>query len=48
MLRGTLVSAIYSKTTELGIAAVDNNAAITLMSTDVERLILGLRGLHDM
>ncbi|KAF2108606.1 P-loop containing nucleoside triphosphate hydrolase protein [Lophiotrema nucula] len=48
MLRGTLVSAIYTKTTELSITAIDNSAAVTLMSTDVEFVVLGLRGLHDL
>ncbi|KAH7118766.1 multidrug resistance-like protein [Dendryphion nanum] len=48
MLRGTLVSAVYTKTTEISITALDNSAAVSLMSTDVERLILGLRGLHDI
>ncbi|KAF2012008.1 multidrug resistance-like protein [Aaosphaeria arxii CBS 175.79] len=48
MLRGMLVSAIYHKTTELSITALDDSAAVTLMSADVERLILGLRGLHDL
>ncbi|KAF2257693.1 P-loop containing nucleoside triphosphate hydrolase protein [Lojkania enalia] len=48
MLRGALVTAIFTKTTELSITALDNSAAVTLMSTDVERLILGLRGLHDL
>lgn len=48
ILRGVLVTAIYSKTIEISTTAVDNNAAVTLMSTDVERLILGLRGMHDL
>ncbi|KAF2808068.1 P-loop containing nucleoside triphosphate hydrolase protein [Mytilinidion resinicola] len=48
MLRGTLVSAIYTKTTEIGISALDDSAAVTLMSTDVERLVKGLRGMHDL
>jgi ABC-type multidrug transport system fused ATPase/permease subunit len=43
-----LVTAIYSKTIEISTTAIDNNAAVTLMSTDVERLILGLRGMHDL
>jgi hypothetical protein len=48
MLRGTLVSAIYTKTTEISISALDDSAAVTLMSTDVERLVKGLRGMHDI
>jgi hypothetical protein len=48
MLRGTLVGAIYAKTTEVSITALDNSAAVTLMSTDVERIIGGLEGFHDL
>lgn len=35
MLRGVLVAAVYSKTTELRSASSDDSAAVTLMSTDV-------------
>lgn len=35
MLRGTLVTAVFSKATEISITATDNAAAVTLMSTDV-------------
>lgn len=48
MLRGVLVSAIYAKTTEISITAIDNSTAVTLMSTDVERIIGGIEGFHDL
>jgi ATP-binding cassette, subfamily C (CFTR/MRP), member 1 len=35
MLRGMLMSAIFAKSTEISITATDNDAAVTLMSTDV-------------
>lgn len=35
MLRGILVSAVFSKVTEVSVAAVDDSAALTLMSSDV-------------
>lgn len=35
MLRGVLVSAIFSKATETSITATDDSAAVTLMSSDV-------------
>lgn len=35
MMRGVLVSAIFSKTTEMSITAADDSAALTLMSSDV-------------
>jgi hypothetical protein len=48
MLRGILVSAIYAKTTEISVTALDDSAAVTLMSTDVERIVGGLEGFHDL
>ena len=47
MVRGSLVTAIYRKTTEISLTALDNSAAVTLMSTDVERIIIGLRMMHE-
>ncbi|KAI9647609.1 hypothetical protein NHQ30_003994 [Ciborinia camelliae] len=48
MLRGVLVSAIYRKTTAIGISALDNSAAVTLMSTDVERITTGFVVVHEL
>lgn len=49
MIRGCLVSAIYQKTTELSLGAIDNtSAAVTLMSADVERIVLGLKMGHEI
>jgi ATP-binding cassette, subfamily C (CFTR/MRP), member 1 len=48
MLRSTLVTAIFTKTTEISITALDNSAAVTLMSTDVDRIVLGLRKVHEL
>lgn len=47
MIRGSLVAAIYRKTTEISLTALDNSAAVTLMSTDVERIVVGLKALHE-
>ena len=47
MLRGSLVAAIYRKTTEISLTALDNSAAVTLMSTDVERIVMGLKMMHE-
>lgn len=47
MIRGTLASAIYKKTTEVKINAVDDTAAITLMSTDVENVRRGMLMFHE-
>lgn len=48
MIRGSLVSAIYHKTTSISITALNNSAAVTLMSTDVDRIELGLRYVHEL
>lgn len=47
MARGCLVSAVYAKTTELQSLARDDAAAITLMSTDIERVTAGMENMHD-
>jgi len=48
ILRGVLVTAIFNKTTEISITALDNSAAVTLMSTDVERIVRGLRKFNEL
>ncbi|UPX10075.1 uncharacterized protein EKO05_0000747 [Ascochyta rabiei] len=48
MIRGCLVSVLYEKTTESQILAGDDAAAITLMSTDIERIMVGLTYMHDV
>ena len=48
MIRGLLVSAIYKKTTEISITAIDNKASLTLMSADVEQINRGLRQVNEL
>lgn len=48
MARGCLVSAVYTKTTELQSLAGDEAAALTLMSTDIERVTEGIERMHDV
>jgi ATP-binding cassette subfamily C (CFTR/MRP) protein 1 len=47
MARGALASVIYKKTTQSKISGTDGSAALTLMSTDIERIRWGFMGLHD-
>src|SRR3569833_139974 len=47
MTRGALVSAIYQKLTQLKMDDVSDSAAVTLMSTDIERIRVGLLNLHE-
>ncbi|KAI1132171.1 multidrug resistance-like protein [Nemania abortiva] len=48
MLRGVLVSAIFSRSTELSTTDIDNSAAVTLMSTDVESINRAWREIHEL
>ncbi|OIW30336.1 multidrug resistance-like protein [Coniochaeta ligniaria NRRL 30616] len=48
MLRGTLISAIFSRSTGLSTDDVDDSAAVTLMSTDVDAIIRAWRELHEI
>lgn len=48
MVRGMLVSAIFKRTTELSIKAIAFSTAVTLMSTDIERIQGGCRDLHEI
>ncbi|PNY23797.1 Uncharacterized protein TCAP_06269 [Tolypocladium capitatum] len=46
-VRGALVTAIYKQTTRSKISTTDDHEAITLMSTDIERIRFGLRAFHE-
>jgi ATP-binding cassette, subfamily C (CFTR/MRP), member 1 len=47
MFRGVLAGSIYRKATEIKLSAAGDSAALTLMSTDVERIRVGLMNLHE-
>jgi ABC-type bacteriocin/lantibiotic exporter with double-glycine peptidase domain len=48
MTRSILVIETYIKATQSTIGSSDDNAGLTLMSTDIERIHLGLIPLHDI
>jgi hypothetical protein len=48
MIRGCLVTIIYRKTTSISTLELDDAAAVSLMSTDVERIVTGLALMHDI
>lgn len=48
MLRGSLVRLIYRRTLELSSSALAESEAVTLMSADVERIVTGLRQVHEL
>ena len=47
-MRGSLITAVFEKATELGLEESNSAKSVTLMSTDVERTIRGLLDMHDM
>lgn len=47
MTRTLLVTETFTKATEARVGVQDNNAALTLMSTDIERITVGFRAFHD-
>ncbi|KAF9771912.1 hypothetical protein IL306_010421 [Fusarium sp. DS 682] len=47
LLRGVLVSAVFSKATDLSITATDDSAAVTLMSSDVDVIVRAVREIHE-
>ncbi|KAM0244293.1 hypothetical protein ACHAP5_006409 [Fusarium lateritium] len=47
-IRGCLVAAIYHKTTHMKITAADDSAALTLMSSDVDRILNGAMNAHEL
>jgi ATP-binding cassette, subfamily C (CFTR/MRP), member 1 len=48
MIRGAIVSKVYTKVNETSITDFDDSAALTLMSTDVERVTNGLNVVHEV
>ncbi|VTT70466.1 unnamed protein product [Fusarium fujikuroi] len=47
LLRGVLVSAVFSKATDLSITTTDDSAAVTLMSSDVDVIVRAVREIHE-
>lgn len=48
MMRGSLVTLIFEKTLRMSTTAVGDSGAITLMSTDIERISSCLREIHEV
>lgn len=47
MIRGVIAAKVFTKVNERSITNVDDSAAITLMSSDVERITMGLNVIHE-
>ncbi|PVH92952.1 hypothetical protein DM02DRAFT_697942, partial [Periconia macrospinosa] len=48
MMRGGLISMLYSKATDVALADADAASSITLMSADIERIITGMETGHEV
>ena len=48
MMRSILVTEIFQQATRAQLGRGDESAALTLMSTDLERIRLGILSMHDM
>jgi ATP-binding cassette subfamily C (CFTR/MRP) protein 1 len=48
MIRGALVNAIYRQTLEVAVAGLEESKAVTLMSSDVERIVEAILPVHSI
>jgi ATP-binding cassette subfamily C (CFTR/MRP) protein 1 len=48
MVRGGLISMLYSKTMDLSVHAVDPSSSMILMSADIERITNGWQTIHEL
>jgi ABC-type multidrug transport system fused ATPase/permease subunit len=48
MFRGALISMLYNKATDLSLTAVDPASSLTLMSADIERIVMGMQTMHEL
>ena len=48
MFRGAIVSMIYSKSLNIPTSSYDDAAALTLMTADVDRIIMGFESLSQL
>ncbi|KAK2757241.1 hypothetical protein FQN54_004755 [Arachnomyces sp. PD_36] len=48
MMRGALISLIYNKASNLSIKDADPASSVTLMSADIERIVLGWHTMHEI
>jgi ATP-binding cassette subfamily C (CFTR/MRP) protein 1 len=46
-VRGAIASKVFSRINDLSIMNTDDSAAVVLMSTDVERITIGMNMMHE-
>lgn len=47
-VRAGLVALVYDKTMRISTSAIDKSSAVTIMSADIERIVVGLKTIHDL
>lgn len=48
MMRGGMISMLYSKATDVALTDVDPASSLTLMSADIERIVSGMQTAHEL
>lgn len=48
MMRGSLISLLYGKATDVALKDVDTASSMTLMSADIERIVTGMETGHEV
>jgi ATP-binding cassette subfamily C (CFTR/MRP) protein 1 len=48
MVRAGLIALLHEKTTQVKSVHLQDRASLTLMGTDVERIITGFRSIHEL
>jgi ATP-binding cassette, subfamily C (CFTR/MRP), member 1 len=48
MIRGGVISMLFKKAGEASLLHVDPSSSVTLMSADIERIVLGMQSMHEI
>lgn len=48
MIRGGVISLLYKKAGNMSLLNVDPSSSVTLMSADIERIVLGMQSIHEI
>ncbi|KAF2267153.1 hypothetical protein CC78DRAFT_566318 [Lojkania enalia] len=48
MMRGGIISMLYNKATDINLTDVDAASSLTLMSADIERIVMGMQTAHEI
>ena len=48
MVRGSMITLLYKKAGNMSLLNIDPSSSVTLMSADVERIVLGMQSMHEI